>query len=84
MNLTSKGFTNNELNDLESFNILRQSIDNKISVALNKQIERIQQENVSQKSSTLYFTILTEVEYTVDRIEKLVRLYIDIDKQIND
>ena len=84
LNLTSKGFTNNELNDLESFNILRQSIDNKISVALNKQIERIQQENVSQKSSTLYFTILTEVEYTVDRIEKLVRLYIDIDKQIND
>ena len=69
---------------MESFDKLRQSIDNKISIALNNQIERIQQENVSQKSSTLYFTILTEVEYTVDRIEKLVRLYIDIDKQIND
>ncbi|MCA4777243.1 inorganic phosphate transporter [Empedobacter stercoris] len=84
LNHTSKSFANNNLNELESFDKLRQSIDNKISIALNNQIERIQQENVSQKSSTLYFTILTEVEYTVDRIEKLVRLYIDIDKQIND
>ncbi|MDM1073103.1 inorganic phosphate transporter [Empedobacter brevis] len=81
---TSKCFTNNDLNGLESFEDLRQSVDHKISLALNNQIERIQQHNVSQKNSTLYFTILTEIEYTVDRIEKLTYLYIDIDKQIND
>lgn len=81
---TSTSFSNNNLEDLKTFEKQRTTIDQKISKALNNQIERIQHESVGQKSSTLYFTVLTEVEYTIDRIEKLVRLYIDIDKQIND
>lgn len=81
---SSRCFTNTHLKELKTFKQQRIAIDEKITIALNNQIERIQQQNVSQKSSTLFFTILTEIEYIIDRIEKLAHLYIDIDKQINE
>ncbi|HEY4539183.1 MAG TPA: inorganic phosphate transporter [Faecalibacter sp.] len=76
---TSKDFTNN---DFYNFEKKRVALDEKLTLALNNQIERIQQQKVGQKSATLFFTILTEVEYTVDRIEKLVKLYDEINNQI--
>lgn len=84
MNHIGLYFINDDLAELDTLTTLRKAVDEEIEKALNKQIQRIHTQNVSQKSSALYFTILTEVEYSIDRVEKLVKLYIDIDKQINE
>ena len=84
MNYISKRFLEDDLSNLDAVEPLRKAFDDALSSAMSNQIERIQEQNISQKSSTLYFTILTEIEYTTDRVEKLVRLYKGIDQQIND
>lgn len=80
----SKRFLEDDLNNLGGIEPLRKDFDEALNIAISNQIARIQCDNISQKSSTLYFTILTEIEYSADRVEKLVRLYKGIDQQIND
>ncbi|OFM83861.1 inorganic phosphate transporter [Weeksella sp. HMSC059D05] len=80
----SKRFLEDDLNNLSGIEPLRKDFDEALNIAISNQIARIQCDNISQKSSTLYFTILTEIEYSADRVEKLVRLYKGIDQQIND
>ncbi|WP_395093664.1 anion permease [Vaginella massiliensis] len=79
----SKRFLDDDLSSLTDVENLRNSFEEVLNVAISNQIERIQQQNISQKSSTLYFTILTEIEYTVERVEKLIKLYKGIDAQID-
>ena len=46
-----------------------------IDFAMSREISRIKKDKTSQKSNTLFMSILLESNYVVDRINKLVSSY---------